>query len=109
VRASCEGCPKRDHCTSICADIARLLPAADAGTWARLNAIDRSVVWRVQDSEHRLTRRQKLVARLYYRFGFTMSDIACVLRVSERGVSRILERIRRKLENSSRKGVQKIP
>ena len=109
MRASCEGCPKRDHCTSICDDIARLLPAADGGTWARLNAIDRSVVWRIQENEDILTPRQHLVARLYFRFGFTMSDIACVLRVSEQCVCDTLSGIRRKIEKSSRKLLEKIP
>ena len=109
MRASCEGCPKRDHCTSICADIARLLPAADGGTWARLNTIDRSVVWRIQDNEQLLTRRQRLVARLYFRFGFTMRDIACVLGMRQPSVSDMLRRIRRKIEKGSRKVPIKIP
>ena len=100
MRASCEGCPERDRCTSICADIARLLPAADAKTRAKLRVIDRSVVWRIQENEHLLTRRQKLVARLYYRFGFTMRDIACVLRVQRPAVCKILKRIREKLSRN---------
>ena len=97
MRASCEGCPKRDHCTSICPDIERLLPAADSKTRAKLRVIDRSVAWRIQENEHLLTRRQRPVARLHFRFGFTMSDIACVLRVQRPAVSRILKRIREKL------------
>ena len=109
MRASCEGCPKRDHCTSICPDIERLLPAADAKTRAKLRVIDRSVAWRIQENEHRLTRRQRLVARLHFRFGFTMSDIACVLRVSEQAVCDMLRCIRRKIEKSSRKLLEKTP
>ena len=100
MRASCEGCPKRDSCQSICPDIERLLPAADAKARAKLRVIDRSVVWRIQENEHLLTRRQKLVARLYYRFGFTMRDIACVLRVQRPAVCKILKRIREKLSRN---------
>ena len=109
MRVSCEGCPKRDHCTSICPEIEKLLPPADAKARAKLRVIDRSVVWRVQDNEHRLTPRQRLVARLYFRFGFTMSDIACVLRVRRQSVAETLSWIRKKIRKSSRKPPAKTP
>ena len=100
MRASCEGCPERDFCQSICPDIARLLPAPDAKTRAKLDPVDRGIAWSVQDHEDILTHRQRLVARLYYRFGFTMRDIACVLRVQRPAVSKILKRIREKLSRN---------
>ena len=100
---SCDACPKRTHCRRICPEIEKLLPPADGRPRAELNAIDRSVVWRVQENEDLLTPRQRLVARLYHRFGFTMSDIACVLRIQRRAVGRMLKRIRKTLARNGPK------
>ena len=103
MRASCEGCPKRDSCNSICPDIERLLPAADAKTRAKLGPVDKGIAWSVQDHEDILTQRQRLVARLYHRFGFKMTDIACVLRVHPSAVCQILQRIRKKIAEHVKK------
>ena len=103
MRASCEGCPKRDHCTSICPEIEKLLPPADTKARAKLDPVDRGIAWSVQDHEDILTHRQRLVARLYFRFGFTMSDIACVLRVYPSAVCQILQRIRKKIAEHVKK------
>ena len=109
MRASCEGCPERDSCQSICPDIERLLPAADAGTWAALNSIDKAVAWSVQDHEDIFTARRRLVARLYHRFGWTEAKIARLLGIRQRSVCDMLGWIRRKIEKSRRKTPLKIP
>ena len=97
MRASCEGCPERDRCTSICPDIARLLPAADGRTDFELDPIDRSVAWRIQEIEDDLPPRQRQVARMYHRFGLSQELIAEKLGICQQRVSRILLEIRRKV------------
>ena len=99
---SCDACPKRTHCRRICPEIEKLLPPADGRPRANLNAIDRSVVWRVQENEGRLTPRQKLVARLYYRFGVSQELIARLLGMRQPSVCDMLGRIRRNIEKSLR-------
>jgi len=87
----------KDSCQSICPDIERLLPPADAKARAKLDPVDKGIAWSVQDHEDILTKRQRIAARLYHRFGFKMTDIACVLRVYPSAVCQILQRIRKKI------------
>ena len=56
-----------------------------------------------------LTQRQRLVARLYYRFGWTEAKIARLLGIRQPSVCDMLDGIRRKTENSSRKAPIKTP
>ena len=94
---SCDACPRRATCRSICPEIERLLPPADGRPRASLNAIDRSVVWRVQENEDRLTRRQRVVARLYFRFGWSQARIASSLKLNQSTVARICIAARKKV------------
>ena len=86
---SCDACPRRATCRAICPKIEKLLPPVDGGARASLSTIDRSVVWRIQENEDRLTRRQKLVARLHFRFGWSQVRIASLLKLNQSTVARI--------------------
>ena len=100
---SCKDCPKRSTCRSICPEVESQLPDPDAGrSQARYDPADRAVAWAVQDREDELTPRQRLAARLHFRFGLTEAEAARRMGVAHQTVSRLLARV----ENTLRGGVQ---
>ena len=94
---SCNDCPERSTCKSICPKVEKLLPPEDGRQRADLHPLDRSVAWRVQDYEHILSPRQRLVARLYHRMGLNHEEIAGVLGIQRPAVTKMLKRIRKKI------------
>ena len=94
---SCNDCPDRDSCTSICPEVEKLLPPVNGGTDSHLTKIDRQIVWSVQDIEDDLSPEDRLIARLYHRLGLEQREIARIIRHDQSRVSRILKRIRKKV------------
>ncbi len=92
---SCNNCPKRDSCKSICTEVEKLLPPEDGGTDSELSLIDREIAWSVQDIEADLPERYRLIARLYHRYGLKQEVIGRILRRDRSRISRILRNIRR--------------
>ena len=94
---SCSDCPKRAKCRSICPEIERQLPPEDGRPRAGLNAIDRALVWSIQDMERRLPERQRRAARLHFRLGLSQAEVARRMGVSQQAVSEMLLSVRKKL------------
>ncbi len=102
---SCNDCPKRSTCTTICPEVEKLLPPENGRPRADLAPLDREVVWRIQDHEDILLPHQRPVARLYYRFGMSETQIARFLGVKKAAISRKLKRIRQKVSKNVNKTV----
>ncbi len=94
---SCSDCPERDICKSICPKIEKLLPPDEFRDWADLNVQDRSIVRAIQDVEKLLPRRQRVIARLYHRFGWPEKRIARRLGITHQAVSESLINLRKRL------------
>lgn len=102
----CSGCPKYEHCSSICEKIEKLLPSMERGKLhgGKIKTEDLkelvrriAMVRTILDYRGKLKGRQKQVVDMYYNDGLTQSEIAKRLGIAQKNVCEYMKRALRKI------------